>query len=66
MYKGAPGGWPTSSLYAAVMYSPQSHKLAVSSMVKRYTIVAMAKTTQPFILLMKLLILKIFHGIFEA
>jgi hypothetical protein len=30
---GAPGGWPTSNLYAAVMYSPQSHKLTVSSSV---------------------------------
>jgi hypothetical protein len=30
---GAPGGCPTSSLYAAVIYSPQSHKLAVDSIV---------------------------------
>ena len=32
---GAPGGWPTSSLYAAVIYSPQSHKLTVDSRVNR-------------------------------
>ena len=53
MYNGAPGGCPTSSLYAAVMYSPQSHRLAVSSIVKRYTSEAIANTTQPVILLMK-------------
>ena len=44
---GAPGGCPTSNLYAAVMYSPQSHKLTVSSIVKKYTIVAIRKTSQP-------------------
>jgi hypothetical protein len=31
---GAPGGWPTSSLYAVAMYSPQSQKLMVGSDVK--------------------------------
>jgi len=35
MKKGAPGGWPTSSLYAVEINSPQSQKLAVGSMVKR-------------------------------
>jgi len=45
--KGAPGGCPTSNLYAAVIYSPQSHKLTVSSMVIKYTIVAIAKTPHP-------------------
>ncbi len=35
MNNGAPGGCPTSSLYAAVMYSPQSHKLTVSSRVMK-------------------------------
>lgn len=35
MKKGAPGGWPTSSLYAEAMNSPQSQKLAVGSMVDR-------------------------------
>ena len=33
MKKGAPGGWPTCSLYAVAMNSPQSQKLAVGSMV---------------------------------
>ena len=32
-YKGAPGGWPTSSLAAVEMYSPQSQKLIVGSTV---------------------------------
>jgi hypothetical protein len=45
--KGAPGGCPTSNLYAAVMYSPQSHKLTVSSIVNKYTSVAIPKTPQP-------------------
>ena len=31
--KGAPGGWPTSNLYAQAMYSPQSQKDAVGSIV---------------------------------
>ena len=35
MKKGAPGGWPTSSLNAEAMNSPQSQKLAVGSMVDR-------------------------------
>ena len=30
---GAPGGWPTSNLYAVLMYSPQSQKLTVGSIV---------------------------------
>ena len=30
---GAPGGWPTSNLYAVVTYSPQSQRLTVSSIV---------------------------------
>ena len=33
MKKGAPGGWPTSSLCAVVMNSGQSQKLAVGSTV---------------------------------
>jgi hypothetical protein len=36
--KGAPGGWPTCSLNAARMNSPQSQKLTVGSRVNRYTI----------------------------
>ena len=32
---GAPGGCPTSSLNELVMNSPQSHQLAVGSMVKK-------------------------------
>jgi hypothetical protein len=32
-YKGAPGGWPTSSFAAVAMYSPQSQKLIVGSTV---------------------------------
>jgi hypothetical protein len=31
---GAPGGWPTSSLNAVAINSPQSHKLSVGSTVK--------------------------------
>ena len=30
---GAPGGWPTSNLYAQAIYSPQSQKLIVGSTV---------------------------------
>jgi hypothetical protein len=33
MNNGAPGGWPTSSLKAVVINSPQSQKLAVGSIV---------------------------------
>ena len=47
MNNGAPGGCPTSNLYAAVMYSPQSHKLAVDSIVIKYTVLAIRKTSQP-------------------
>ena len=47
MKNGAPGGWPTSSLYAEAMNSPQSQKLAVGSTVKKYTSVATAHTAQP-------------------
>ena len=32
---GFPGGWPTSSLYAEAINSPQSQRLAVGSMVRR-------------------------------
>jgi hypothetical protein len=35
MKKGAPGGCPTSNLYAEAINSPQSQKLAVGSTVKR-------------------------------
>ena len=35
MKKGAPGGWPTSNLYAEEINSPQSQKLAVGSIVIR-------------------------------
>ncbi len=47
MKKGAPGGCPTSNLYAEAMNSPQSQKLAVGSTVSRYTIVAMSQTDHP-------------------
>ena len=50
MKKGAPGGWPTSSLFAVVMYSPQSQRLVVCSMVDKNTKEAIAHTTQPVIL----------------
>ena len=33
--RGAPGGCPTSSLYAVAIYSPQSQKLTVCSIVER-------------------------------
>src|SRR5512145_2235595 len=51
---GAPGGWPTSSLNAEEMNSPQSQKLAEGSMVDKYTIEAMAKVIQPAILFISL------------
>ena len=35
MKKGAPGGWPTSNLFAVVIYSPQSQRLVVCSMVDK-------------------------------
>ena len=47
MKKGAPGGCPTSSLYAVVMNSGQSQKLAVGSIVLQYTKAAMANAIQP-------------------
>ena len=33
--KGAPGGWPTSNLCEHAIYSPQSQKLAVPSIVEK-------------------------------
>src|SRR5512133_2385446 len=35
MKRGAPGGWPTSSLKEEAMNSPQSHRLVVGSIVIR-------------------------------
>jgi len=32
---GAPGGWPTCNLNAVAIYSPQSHQLAVGSIVRK-------------------------------
>ena len=54
MKKGAPGGWPTSSLYAVVMNSGQSQKLAVGSIVEQYVKAATAKISQPTMLLTSL------------
>ena len=51
MKKGAPGGWPTSSLYAEAMNSPQSQKLAVGSTVRTKTSVARAHMAHPVRLL---------------
>ena len=51
MKNGAPGGCPTSSLYAEAMNSPQSQKLAVGSTVKKYTTVATNQTAHPVKLL---------------
>ena len=45
--RGAPGGCPTSSLNAVVMNSPQSQKLAVGSIVKRYVMAATKNVNQP-------------------
>ncbi len=45
-----PGGWPTSNLYEVAINSPQSQKLAVGSIVNKYTKEAIAKITQPEIL----------------
>lgn len=47
--KGAPGGCPTNSLLPLAMNSPQSQKLAEDSMVRRYTMAAIAKANQPLI-----------------
>jgi hypothetical protein len=44
---GAPGGCPTSILKAVAMNSPQSQKLAVGSIVNRYTIREIRKTPHP-------------------
>jgi len=51
--KGAPGGCPTSSLKEAEINSPQSQKLAVGSIVARYTIEATRKTIHPIMLLIR-------------
>jgi hypothetical protein len=49
-----PGGCPISSLYAEAMNSPQSQRLAVGSIVRRYVIAAITKTIHPVILLINL------------
>jgi len=49
--KGAPGGWPTISLKADAMYSPQSQKLTVGSMPISSTVAAIRKMIQPVIVL---------------
>jgi len=51
---GAPGGWPTCSLKALEMNSPQSHKLTVGSRVRRYTAAEIRKTIHPRMLLASL------------
>src|ERR1700677_4910378 len=45
--KGAPGGWPISSLWSIEMNSLQSQKLAVGSMVDQYTHAAIRNTITP-------------------
>jgi hypothetical protein len=59
---GAPGGWGICNLYAEEINSPQSQKLAVASIVDKYTKAAMANITQPVMLLirLKLIILESF------
>ena len=47
---GAPGGCPTSNLYAQAIYSPQSQKLAVGSMVEQKVNAAIANTAHPIML----------------
>ena len=47
MKKGAPGGWPTSSLKAVEMNSGQSQNDAVGSMVEQYTTAAMRNANHP-------------------
>lgn len=47
---GAPGGWPTCSLNAVAMYSPQSHHDAVASAVMMYTVHAIAQIIHPITL----------------
>ena len=41
---------PTSSLYAVAIYSPQSQKLTVCSIVDRYTKLAIANIDHPIML----------------
>jgi hypothetical protein len=48
--KGAPGGWPTCNLKAERMNSPQSQKLTVGSIVKRYTTAEKRNINHPVIL----------------
>ena len=54
MKRGAPGGCPTSNLYADAINSPQSQKLDVGSTVSRYTTVAISHTDQPVQMLRRL------------
>ncbi len=48
---GAPGGWPTSSLYEQEINSPQSQKLAVDSDVRKNILQAAMPTSQPMMVL---------------
>ena len=54
MKRGAPGGCPTSNLYADAINSPQSQKLDVGSTVNRYTTVAISHTDHPVRILRRL------------
>ena len=58
MKRGAPGGCPTSSLYADAINSPQSQKLDVGSTVSRYTTVAISHTDHPVQMLRRLKLIK--------
>ena len=59
--RGAPGGWPTCSLYALAINSPQSHRLVVGSIVDRYTNAAIRKVIHPVILLYNVYFFSIRH-----
>ena len=50
MKKGAPGGWPTSSLLPDRMNSGQSQKLAVGSTVRQYVNAATRNVSHPSVL----------------
>lgn len=54
MKNGAPGGWPTKRLFAVAMNSPQSQKLAESSVVNMYVMAETKKATHPHTLFHKL------------
>jgi hypothetical protein len=60
MNTGFPGGWPTSILKAEEINSLQSHRLVVGSIVIKKVKAAIAKATQPVILLIRVYFFTLF------